>query len=146
MDTFNFRHFLEAQAPVYDTVLSELLAGHKRSHWMWFIFPQLAGLGQSAMSQRFALRSVEHARAYLQHEVLGMRLFECAALVEAIPGRSVGEIFDAPDDMKFHSCMTLFALAAPDQEVFAECLRKYFAGLPDKATLSLLSNSKEKNA
>jgi len=145
MDSYNFRHFLEAQAPVYDTVLSELVAGRKRSHWMWFIFPQLAGLGQSAMSQRFALRSVAHARAYLQHEVLGMRLFECSALVGAIPGRSVGEIFGTPDDMKFHSSMTLFALAAPDQEVFAECLRKYFAGLPDKATLSLLSNSKEKN-
>jgi len=146
MDEFRFRHFLEAQAPVYEAVLAELVAGHKRSHWMWFIFPQLAGLGRSEMAQRFALSGVAEAQAYLQHEVLGARLFECSALVAAIPGRAIGDIFGAPDDMKFHSCMTLFSLAAPDQEIFAECLRKYFAGAPDAATLALLPNSTGKNA
>jgi uncharacterized protein (DUF1810 family) len=134
-DGFRLRHFVDAQAPVYDTVLAELVAGRKRSHWMWFIFPQLAGLGHSDMARRYALSGVAEAQAYL---VLGARLFECSALVAAIPGRAIGDIFPTPDDLKFHSCMTLFSLAAPEQQIFSECLQKYFAGARDAATLSLL--------
>ena len=136
--SFKLRHFVDAQAAVYDSVLAELVAGHKRSHWMWFIFPQLAGLGRSDMARRYALSGLAEAQAYLEHEVLGARLFECSALVAAIPGRAIGEIFPSPDDMKFHSCMTLFALAAPEQRIFGECLQKYFAGARDQATLALL--------
>jgi uncharacterized protein (DUF1810 family) len=137
-DGFKFRHFIEAQAPVYDTVLAELVAGHKRSHWMWFIFPQLAGLGHSDMARRYALSGVAEAQAYLEHAELGARLFECSALVAAIPDRPIVDIFGPPDDLKFHSCMTLFALAAPGQQIFAECLQKYYAGARDPATLALL--------
>jgi uncharacterized protein (DUF1810 family) len=139
-DGFKFRHFVEAQAPVYETVLAELVAGCKRSHWMWFIFPQLAGLGHSDMARRYALSGIAEAQAYLEHVELGARLFECSALVAAIPDRTIGEIFGSPDDMKFHSCMTLFALAAPEQQIFSECLQKYYAGVRDPATLALLSH------
>lgn len=105
---------------------------------MWFIFPQIAGLGRSAMSQRYAISSLEEARAYLAHPVLGPRLRECAALVLAIHGRSAREIFDDPDDRKFRSSMTLFAQAATHEPVFAECLRRFFGGEPDPATLDRL--------
>ena len=137
-DGFKFRHFIDAQAPLYETVLAELVAGHKRSHWMWFIFPQLAGLGRSDMARRYALSGIAEAQAYLEHVELGARLFECSALVAAIPGRAIADIFPSPDDLKFHSCMTLFALAAPEQQIFNECLQKYFAGAHDPATLALL--------
>ncbi len=139
-DGFRLRHFVDAQAPLYDTVLAELVAGCKRSHWMWFIFPQLAGLGHSDMARRYALSGLAEAQAYLQHAVLGARLFECSALVAAIPGRAIGDIFATPDDMKFQSCMTLFALAAPEQQIFSACLQKYYAGAFDPATLALLSH------
>ena len=123
---------------MYDAVLRELRAGRKRSHWMWFIFPQIAGLGQSAMSQRFALSSLDDAAAYLAHPLLGPRLRECASIVAGITGRSVGEIFGDPDDRKFRSSMTLFARAAPDEPIFAECLRLYFRGEEDPETLARL--------
>ena len=132
------RRFVDAQGPTYPTALGELRAGRKRSHWMWFIFAQIAGLGRSTMAQEFALSSLDEAAAYLAHPLLGPRLRECTALVAGIEGRSVGEIFGYPDDMKFRSSMTLFARAAPEEPLFALCLQKYFAGEPDPLTLARL--------
>jgi uncharacterized protein (DUF1810 family) len=129
-----FQHFLDAQAPVMARVREELRAGEKKSHWMWFVFPQIAGLGRSEMAQRFALVSLEEARAYAAHPVLGPRLVECTALVLAVEGRSIGEIFGYPDDLKFHSSITLF-FRASDDPVFRRALDKYFGGEEDRATL-----------
>jgi uncharacterized protein (DUF1810 family) len=137
-DRFHLQRFVDAQRPVYETVLSELRDGRKRSHWMWFIFPQISGLGHSVTSRTFALSSLAEAVAYLAHPQLGPRLRECAALVASIEGRSVDEIFDYPDDLKFHSSMTLFAHAAPREPVFAACLEKYFGGQRDPRTLASL--------
>ncbi len=119
-------------------VVSELRSGRKRTHWMWFIFPQLTGLGRSSMAQRFAISSLAEARAYLGHPVLGPRLRECATIVAGIDGRAIGEIFGAPDDRKFHSSMTLFARAVPDEAIFSECLRRFFGGDEDPETLARL--------
>jgi uncharacterized protein (DUF1810 family) len=135
---FDLERFVTAQAPVYDTVRAELCAGRKRSHWIWFIFPQIAGLGHSTVAHYYAIASLEEAAAYLAHPVLGARLRECSSLVAGIEDRSAGEIFDYPDDMKFRSSMTLFARAAPDDPVFKACLDKYFGGEPDRATLQRL--------
>ncbi|MCE3262139.1 MAG: hypothetical protein K0R43_1218 [Pseudoduganella sp.] len=134
--------FVVAQEGLYQQVLRELSAGRKRSHWMWFVFPQLAGLGASAMAQRYALGSLAEARAYLAHPVLGARLRECSALVLAVQGATIHGIFGSPDNMKFHSSMTLFAQAAPQEPLFRACLDKYFGGEPDRATLSLLDKEK----
>ncbi len=139
MQTNDIDRFLRAQGPVYDRVLDELRAGRKTSHWMWFVFPQIRGLGESAMAQFYAIGSLTEARAYLDHPVLGPRLRECTALANGIEGRSARDIFGSPDDMKFRSCMTLFARAAPDNGPFLAALAKYFAGLPDAATLDRLS-------
>jgi uncharacterized protein (DUF1810 family) len=130
--------YVEAQAPVYDQVRRELRAGRKESHWMWFIFPQITGLGQSAMSIRFAIASLDEAKAYLAHPVLGRRLRECARLALDLEGRSARDIFGSIDEMKFRSSMTLFARAAPDEDVFQRCIDKYFAGSPDPARLARL--------
>jgi uncharacterized protein (DUF1810 family) len=129
---------VEAQEPVYAQVCAELRAGRKTSHWMWFIFPQIAGLGASAMARTFAIASLEEARAYLRHPVLGPRLEECCRLVNRIEGRTIGEIFGYPDDLKFRSSMTLFAHAADDNTVFQEALDKYFGGEFDPLTLERL--------
>jgi uncharacterized protein (DUF1810 family) len=137
-DRFQLQRFVDAQEPVYETVMGELRAGRKRSHWMWFIFPQIAGLGQSVTARTFGVSSLAEAAAYLAHPVLGPRLRECAALVASIERRSIDEIFDHPDDMKFHSSMTLFAHAAPREPIFAACLQKYFGGQPDPRTLARL--------
>ena len=145
-DRFHLQRFVDAQRLVYAAVLSELRAGRKRSHWMWFIFPQLAGLGHSRTSRTFAVSSLAEAVAYLADPTLGPRLRECAALVAGIEGRSIAEIFGYPDDLKFHSSMTLFAQAAPQEPVFAMCLQKYFGGRPDPQTLALLSRIVEKAA
>jgi uncharacterized protein (DUF1810 family) len=134
-DQFDLQRFVDAQQPVFQTVLAELQAGQKRSHWMWFIFPQIAGLGHSAMARRFAIASLDEASAYLEHPLLGPRLRECSRLVAAVDGRAIEDIFGYPDHMKFHSSMTLFARAVRDAAVFDECLRKYFGGEPDPATL-----------
>ena len=134
-DPHNLHRFLSAQAPVIEQVRAELRAGCKRGHWMWFVFPQIAGLGYSDMARRFAIASPDEARAYLAHEILGPRLVECAALVVAVEGRSIEEIFGYPDDLKFHSSMTLFARAAPQEQVFREALQKYFGGEEDRATV-----------
>jgi uncharacterized protein (DUF1810 family) len=132
-DPFNLQRFLHAQEPVYERVRRELRAGRKESHWMWFVLPQIAGLGQSPTSVRFAIASLKEARAYLAHPVLGPRLAECAKLALDVEGRTAGEIFGAIDEMKFRSSMTLFAEAAPGGSVFEQCLKKYFGGAPDPA-------------
>ena len=118
-----------------ERVIGELRAGRKASHWMWFVFPQIRGLGHSPMAQRFAIRSLAEAEAYLRHPVLGPRLRECTRLVNAVEGRSVEEIFGYPDHLKFHSCMTLFTHATADNQVFSEALGRYFAGKEDPSTL-----------
>jgi uncharacterized protein (DUF1810 family) len=130
--------FVASQDRVYDDVKRELAAGRKTSHWMWFIFPQIAGLGFSATSRRFAIESADEARRYLQHPVLGERLRECTRLVLAVTGRTVEEIFGYPDHLKFRSSMTLFSVAAPEETVFQEALEKYFGGEPDHRTIELL--------
>jgi uncharacterized protein (DUF1810 family) len=137
-DPFNLERFVAAQAPVYERVRRELRAGWKESHWMWFIFPQIAGLGQSAMSIRFAIASLAEASAYLAHPVLGPRLRECTGIVAGLEGRTPRQIFGPVDEMKFRSSMTLFASAQPDEDVFQRCLDKYFAGSQDPATLAKL--------
>jgi len=137
-DPHDLDRFVQAQQTVYRNVKAELQAGRKTTHWMWFIFPQLHGLGHSAMAQRYAIASRQEAEAYLRHPLLGKRLQECTTLVNAVQGRSVQQILGAPDDLKFHSCMTLFAAVAPAEPVFAQALQKYFAGARDPATLALL--------
>jgi uncharacterized protein (DUF1810 family) len=135
---FDLQRFVDAQAPVYRRVLAELRQGEKQSHWMWFIFPQLAGLGHSAMARRYALASGEEAAAYLDHAVLGPRLRECTALVNAVEGKAIGEILGSPDDLKFRSSMTLFGAISPDPE-FAAAVTKFYDGTPDRKTLQLLA-------
>ena len=137
-DPYDLQRFIEAQDPVFDRVCAELRQGLKASHWMWFVFPQLAGLGRSPMAERYAISSLPEARAYLAHPVLGPRLRRCAALVNAVQGRSIRDILGAPDDLKFRSCMTLFAHAAEDGVVFRAALDRSFAGEEDPATLARL--------
>jgi uncharacterized protein (DUF1810 family) len=129
--------FVSAQASVYPSALSELTAGRKRTHWMWFIFPQIAGLGSSPAAQRYAIASLDEARAYLAHPVLGPRLRECADALLAVDGKSAEEILGYPDDLKLRSSMTLFARAADDPDVFEAVLERYYDG-PDPRTLALL--------
>lgn len=137
-DPFGLQRFIEAQDPVYDRVLAELCAGLKRSHWMWFIFPQVAGLGSSPTSRHFALSGREEAVAYLRHPVLGARLRECVGVLLGLAGRSAHAVFGSPDDMKLRSCLTLFAAVAPEEPAFGKALEQYFAGKPDPATLERL--------
>jgi uncharacterized protein (DUF1810 family) len=137
-DAFDLDRFVQAQKPVLAQVRRELAEGRKRSHWMWFVFPQLRGLGRSAMAQHYGIVSLAEARAYLEHPILGPRLVECTELVNRIEGRSVHQVFGSPDDLKFHSSMTLFASAAPDAPVFREALRKYFGGALDPSTIEKL--------
>ena len=147
-DVFHLQRFTEAQASTIDAARAELAAGQKRSHWMWFIFPQIQGLGSSPMAQRYALVDLREAAAYLRHPVLGARLRECTVLVNGIEDRSVDEIFGYPDDLKFHSSMTLFARAAlaqrdpsspDDDDVFSQALEKFFGGREDQGTLRRLN-------
>jgi uncharacterized protein (DUF1810 family) len=142
-DEFNLQRFVDAQAPVYDTVVAELQAGTKRSHWIWFIFPQIDGLGRSPTAARFAISSLAEARAYLGHDVLGPRLRECTALVNDIDGKSVEEIFGWPDDMKVRSSMTLFAHATDDNAVFRAVLAKFYGGEEDPATVARLGDGSQ---
>ncbi|WP_144138723.1 DUF1810 domain-containing protein [Paraburkholderia sp. BCC1884] len=137
-DRYDLQRFVDAQNPVYAKVCDELAAGDKRSHWMWFVFPQIRGLGTSAMARRFAICSLQEAEAYLRHPLLGLRLYETTRLVNAVQGRSIEEIFGYPDDLKFHSSMSLFARAEGGKGVFVEALGKYFNGEADSRTLSLL--------
>jgi uncharacterized protein (DUF1810 family) len=137
-DPYDLQRFVAAQNPVYDRVCSELRDGRKRSHWMWFIFPQIEGLGTSPLARKFAISSLAEAAAYLQHPVLGPRLAECTRLVNLVEGRSIEQIFSYPDDLKFRSSMTLFAHATSDNRVFIEALQEYFKGEFDPATLARL--------
>jgi len=137
---FDLQRFVNAQDPVFEDVLLELRRGDKKGHWMWFIFPQIKGLGISAMSQRFAIPSLAEAEAYLAHAVLGPRLIQCTEVVDAVEGRSAERIFGSVDAMKFRSSMTLFRESAPAGSVFDQALKKYFAGEPDTRTLELLGS------
>ena len=137
-DRYGLRRFVDAQERDYDRALAEIRNGPKRSHWMWYVFPQFAGLGMSATSQHYAIQSLAEAGAYLAHPVLGPRLVECADAVLAIDGRSALEIFGSPDDMKLRSCATLFAHVSPEGSVFQRVIDSYFDGEPDDKTLSLI--------
>ncbi len=137
-DRYDLQRFVAAQEPVYEQVCAELRAGRKESHWMWFVFPQIEGLGRSPTARRYAIASRAEAEAYLRHPLLGARLRECARLVNRVEGRSIHAIFGSPDDLKFHSSMTLFARVAPDDADFKDALRKYFGGKEDPATIERL--------
>ena len=137
-DPHNLDRFVHAQEYSYDQALAEIRSGRKRSHWMWFIFPQFKGLGASPTASHYALGSVEDAEAYLQHPLLGPRLLECAEAVLALEGKSASEVFGYPDDLKLRSCATLFAQVSPPGSVFEQLLGKYFDGRPDEKTLAFL--------
>ncbi len=137
-DPYQLERFVEAQNPIYDEVCAELRKGEKRSHWMWFIFPQIRGLGNSPTAVEFAISGRDEAIAYLAHPILGPRLRECTGLVNSVEGRPIRRIFPYPDDLKFRSSMTLFAHAASDDRIFLEALRKYFGGEFDPLTLGRL--------
>jgi uncharacterized protein (DUF1810 family) len=134
LDAFDLARFVHAQAGVYDGVVAELRAGRKTGHWMWFVFPQIAGLGRSPTAQHYAISSLEEARAYLEHPVLGARLRECARILTELPGGSADEIFGGIDAMKLRSSMTLFARADPDEPLFAAVLDRFYGGAADPAT------------
>lgn len=137
-DPFHLQRFLDAQSSTYAQARAELAAGEKRSHWMWFIFPQIRGLGSSSMAQRYAITDLAEAKAYLAHPVLGARLRECTVLVNAVQGRTLDDIFGYPDDLKFHSSMTLFAQVAEEDSDFHAALQKYFRGKEDAGTIRQL--------
>ena len=138
VDPHDLQRFVDAQERVYHQVIAELRAGRKQSHWIWFIFPQIAGLGHSPTAQFYAIRSLAEAKAYLEHPLLGPRLRECTSLVNQAEGMSIHDIFGSPDDMKFRSSMTLFAQATEDKEPYRTALEKYFNGQPDQQTLARL--------
>ncbi len=140
-DPYDLDRFVQAQDPVMGQVRRELAAGRKRTHWMWFVFPQLHGLGHSAMSRRYAIGSLEEAQAYLRHPVLGPRLIACTELVNRQEGRSAHAIFASPDDLKFHACMSLFAGVADAVPAFRAALETYFAGAPDPLTAAALART-----
>jgi uncharacterized protein (DUF1810 family) len=138
-DPFDLKRFVDAQAPVYRNVVEELRGGRKRNHWMWFVFPQLRGLGGSPTAVRYGISSLDEARAYLRHELLGPRLHECTRLVNEVQGRSAAEIFGWPDDLKLCSSITLFARATEDNEDFVALLEKYYDGQEDRLTVERLA-------
>ena len=140
-DPFDLARFVQAQAGSYDQALAEIRAGRKRSHWMWYIFPQIDGLGFSSMSRRYAIKSIAEATAYLDHPLLGTRLVACCEAALGIEGRSAFEIFGTPDDMKLRSCATLFESVVPARAVFTRVIEKYFDGERDAATLRLLRST-----
>ena len=137
-DPYDLQRFVDAQEPVYDDVLAELAAGRKRSHWMWFVFPQLRGLGHSAMAEHYGLASLDEARAYASHPLLGARLRRSVELLLAAPGSDAEAILGSIDALKLRSCLTLFALAAPDEALFGRALERFHAGVSDPGTLRLL--------
>ena len=137
--TYDLQRFVAAQAGIFEQARAELQAGEKHTHWMWFIFPQLRGLGSSAMATRYAIASHAEAKSYLDHPLLGPRLSECAEIVTALTGHSIEQIFGYPDNLKFHSSMTLFAAVLGKKSVFAQALQKYYSGKADEATLRLLA-------
>jgi uncharacterized protein (DUF1810 family) len=133
-DPYNLARFVDAQGPVYERVVAELRNGRKQSHWMWFIFPQIEGLGSSPMANKFAITSRAEAQAYLEHPILGPRLRDCTRLVTGVPNRSIEDIFGYPDDLKFCSSMTLFAAVAADNKDFTDALDRFYGGKADPAT------------
>src|SRR5215471_17124432 len=137
-DRFNLERFVKAQDPVFEQVCAELERGRKQSHWIWFIFPQIEGLGQSYMAIEFAISSKSEAEAYLNHPILGPRLRECTQLLMNVEGIPIADILGYPDDLKFRSCMTLFAEVTHDNQIFKDALQKYFDGEPDRLTLERL--------
>lgn len=139
-DPFQLQRFIEAQKSVYGRVLAELQSGRKQSHWMWFIFPQIDGLGFSMTAKKYAIKSADEAHAYLNHNLLGARLVECSQIVLSIEGRSAHDIFGSPDDLKLCSCMTLFEFTIGPKSVFSKVLDKFYAGERDKRTLQLLQH------
>ena len=138
-DPHDLNRFIAAQENDYERALAEVEAGRKRTHWMWYVFPQIDGLGFSSISRRFAIKGIEEATAYLDHPILGPRLVECAEAVVAVKGRSATEIFGSPDDLKLKSCATLFAHVSPPGSVFDRLLAKYYSGERDARTLELLA-------
>ena len=134
-DRYQLRRFVEAQAGVYEQACAELRAARKQTHWMWFVFPQIRGLGSSEMAVRYAISSLDEARAYLEHAILGPRLREATRVVMAVQGKTIEELFGYPDDMKFHSSMSLFAKAQTSGSVFGEALERYFGGAADPGTI-----------
>ena len=143
-DPFDLNRFIDAQEGIYAQALTEIRGGRKESHWMWFVFPQFDGLGFSAMAERYAIKSLDEARAYLAHPTLGPRLAECVEAALGVEGRSAREIFGTPDDLKLRSCATLFAEVSPAGSGFERLLGKYFDGERDEKTLRLLSNQSKK--
>ncbi len=137
-DPYNLQRFVDSQSPVYEQVISELRQGRKRGHWMWFIFPQISGLGRSPMAARFAISSRQEAEAYLNHPILGPRLRECTRLLTLVEGRTIQEILGYPDDLKFRSSMTLFARVTPDDRIFQDALDKFYGAEYDAMTLERL--------
>ena len=138
-DPFDLDRFVIAQAPVFEAAIGELKAGRKRTHWMWFVFPQLRDLGRSSTAQFYGIASLDEARSYLAHSVLGSRLVQSTEAVLSVEGRSLHDIFGSPDDLKFRSCMTLFAKAAEDPGIFQKALDRYCSSQMDEATLALLA-------
>ena len=141
-DPFQLSRFVDAQDKIYDRALAELKDGRKRSHWMWFVFPQIEGLGFSSTTQYYSIKSLEEARRYLDHPVLGKRLRECTETILALEGLSASSIFGYPDDLKLKSSMTLFAGVAEGQSVFMRVLEKYYQGNPDERTVAILERLK----
>jgi uncharacterized protein (DUF1810 family) len=139
-DSFGLNRFVLAQEETYDQALSELERGRKQSHWMWWVFPQLDGLGFSPITTRFSIKSEEEARAYLSHPTLGPRLLECAKAILSLDGKSARDILGSPDDLKLKSCATLFAHVSPPGSAFEQILEKFYSGEPDEATLRLLTD------
>lgn len=138
-DPYDLTRFLQAQERTYEVAIGEIRGGRKRSHWMWFIFPQYEGLGSSSTSRRYAIRSIAEADAYLRHPILGPRLLECAEAALGIDNKSAREVFGSPDDLKLKSCATLFDQVSPPESVFKRLLEKYYRGEPDERTLRLLA-------
>jgi len=143
LNPYHLERFVEAQEPIYTTALAELRNGQKRTHWMWYIFPQIEGLGFSVTSKYYALKNLDEARRYLAHPILGERLRECCNALLRVQGRTAYQIFGSPDDLKLKSCMTLFSEAAEEPEVFTEVLEEYFKGQKDQRTLDILAELKE---
>lgn len=140
-DPFNLSRFVEAQRPLFDRVMDELRAGRKTSHWMWFVFPQLRGLGHSEMADRFAISTLDEAQAYLEHDLLGPRLEQCVRAVLEHRGMNAKQIFGSPDDLKFRSCLTLFMCAQTGSALYQQALDQFYSGEPDRRTLLLLGRS-----
>ena len=141
-DIHKLNRFVDAQQGVYESVVQELQSGMKRGHWMWYIFPQIAGLGMSPTSQMYAIKSIDEAKAYYEHSLLGSRLRECTQLVIDVHGRTASQIFGYTDNLKFGSCMTLFDCATKDDGLFRDALIKYFDGEPDQSTLKILKSGR----